>query len=163
MQRRGFFQRGGGPRWKADRPYHVAFEDSYIRAHWDEINALCRLNGIPFSATGERIQSGGMWCVYEFSWQLDAMQFWNQFEGRWLLGSEFHYAERPMNLARRNGSPNETFLLLRWRSEHAISAFCQCGASCLPGSLICSKPHGNAARASGLPKRREEVLSAATR
>jgi hypothetical protein len=32
MQRRGFYPRGGGPRWRPDRPYHVALEDSYIRA-----------------------------------------------------------------------------------------------------------------------------------
>jgi len=33
MQRRGFYQRGGGdPRWKPSRPYHVALEDGYIRA-----------------------------------------------------------------------------------------------------------------------------------
>ncbi len=69
-----------------------------IRAHWDEINALCQLNGIPFNATGERIQSGGMWCVFEFTWQLNAMQFWDRFEGRWMLGSEFHYRERPKDL-----------------------------------------------------------------
>jgi hypothetical protein len=37
MQRQGFYPRGGGKRWRADRPYHVALEDSYIRAHWDEI------------------------------------------------------------------------------------------------------------------------------
>jgi hypothetical protein len=36
MQRRGFHARGGGSRWKPSRPYHVALEDSYIRAHWDE-------------------------------------------------------------------------------------------------------------------------------
>jgi hypothetical protein len=105
MQRRGFYQRGGGPRWKPDRPYHVALKDSYIRAHW-EINALCQLNGIPFNATGERIQSGGMWCVYEFSWQLDAMQFWDRFEGRWLLGTEFHYPERPVDLPPMKQPPN---------------------------------------------------------
>jgi hypothetical protein len=40
MQRHGFYPRGGGDRWKSGRPYHVALEDSYIRAHWDEINAL---------------------------------------------------------------------------------------------------------------------------
>jgi hypothetical protein len=33
---RGFYPRGGGPRWPADRPYHVALEDTYIRARWDE-------------------------------------------------------------------------------------------------------------------------------
>lgn len=34
MQRQGFYARGGGPRWRADRPYHVALEDRYIREHW---------------------------------------------------------------------------------------------------------------------------------
>jgi len=38
-----FYARGGGPRWRADRPYHVALEDRYIREHWDEIDALCKL------------------------------------------------------------------------------------------------------------------------
>lgn len=37
------------------RPFHVAFEDNYIRANWDGINALCRFNGIPFDAAGEKI------------------------------------------------------------------------------------------------------------
>src|SRR6185437_6465550 len=37
MPRQGFYRRGGGPRWRADRPYHVALEDRYIREHWDEI------------------------------------------------------------------------------------------------------------------------------
>jgi hypothetical protein len=46
MQRRGFHSRGGGhDRWKPSRPYHVALEDSYVRAHWDEINALGRCPG----------------------------------------------------------------------------------------------------------------------
>jgi hypothetical protein len=84
MQRQGFYPRGGGDRWKPGRPYHVALEDSYIRAHWDEIDALCKLNSIPFNATGKKIRDGGLWCVYEFTWQLDAIQFWNRFEGRWL-------------------------------------------------------------------------------
>jgi hypothetical protein len=98
MQRRGFYQRGSGGRWKPTRPYHVALEDSYIRAHWDEIDALCKLNAIPFNATGEKISSGSLWRVYEFEWQLDAMQFWDRFEGRWLRGTEFHYPERPKDL-----------------------------------------------------------------
>ena len=46
-QRQGFYPRGGGPRWRADRPYHVALEDMYIREHWSEINALCRLRAFP--------------------------------------------------------------------------------------------------------------------
>ncbi|TKW73760.1 MAG: hypothetical protein DI543_25995, partial [Bradyrhizobium icense] len=40
MPRQGFYPRGGGPRWREDRPYHVALEDRYIREHWDEIYAL---------------------------------------------------------------------------------------------------------------------------
>ena len=97
-QRQGFHQRGGGLRWRADRPYHVALEDSYIRAHWDEIDALCKLNSLPFNSTGETIQCDGVWKVYEFTWQMDAILFWDRFDGRWLRGSEFHYPERPANL-----------------------------------------------------------------
>jgi hypothetical protein len=54
----------GGNRWKPSRPYHVALEDSYVRAHWDEINALCKLNSIPFKATGEKIREGGLFGVF---------------------------------------------------------------------------------------------------
>jgi hypothetical protein len=98
MQRRGFYPRGSGDRLKPSRPYHVALEDSYVRAHWDEINALCKLNSIPFNATGDKIRDGGLWCVYEFTWQMDAILFWDRFEGRWLRGTEFHYPERPKDL-----------------------------------------------------------------
>jgi hypothetical protein len=100
MQRRGFYTRGSGShRWSPKRPYHVALSDMYIREHWDWIDALCKLNGIPFNSTGETIQDGGAWWrVHEFEWQLDAIQFWDTFEGRWLRGSEFHYPERPKDL-----------------------------------------------------------------
>jgi hypothetical protein len=98
MQRQGFYSRGGDERWKPGRPYHVALEDGYIRAHWDEINTLCKLNSIPFNATGEKIQRDGCWCVYEFTWQMDAILFWDRFKGRWLRGSEYHYPERPKDL-----------------------------------------------------------------
>jgi hypothetical protein len=98
MPRQGFYPRGGGPRWRADRPYHVALEDRYIREHWDEIDTLCKLNSLPFNGTGEVIESDGVWRVYEFTWQLDAILFWDRFEGRWLRGTEFHYPERPDNL-----------------------------------------------------------------
>jgi len=94
-QRQGFHQRGSGPRWRADRPYHVALEDTYIRTHWAEIDALCRVNSLPFNSTGETIQSDGVWKVYEFNWQMDAILFWDRFKGRWLRGTEFHYPERP--------------------------------------------------------------------
>jgi hypothetical protein len=76
MQRRGFYSRGeGNYRWKMARRYYVALEDSYIRAHWDGTNTLCKFNGVPFDATGEKIRRDGLWCVYEFGQQLDAMMF----------------------------------------------------------------------------------------
>jgi len=71
------------------KPFHVALEDSYIRANYGETNELCKLNCIPFNATGEKIPSEGLWCVYEFGQQLDAMMFWHCFRGRWLRGEEF--------------------------------------------------------------------------
>jgi hypothetical protein len=50
MQRRGFYSRGpGNYRWKAARPYHVALEDGYIRAHWHVITELCKDAGHPGS------------------------------------------------------------------------------------------------------------------
>jgi hypothetical protein len=52
------------------------------------------LNSLPFNATGEVIENDGVWRVYEFSWRMDAILFWERFEGRWLRGTEFHYPER---------------------------------------------------------------------
>jgi len=69
MPRQGFYRRGGGGRWHRDRPYHVALRDQYIRERRGEINALCRLNSLPFNATGEVIQRDGIWRVHEFTWQ----------------------------------------------------------------------------------------------
>jgi hypothetical protein len=94
-QRKGFEQRGQGVRWKASRRHHVMLEDLYVRANWDEIVRFARCNGPPFYATGEKIQTPAIWCVYEFERQLDAIQFWKQFNGRWLRGSEFIYPEPP--------------------------------------------------------------------
>lgn len=98
MQRVGFHERGSGKRWRADRPYHVALQDTYIREHWVEIDAVCKLNSLPFDATGEVIEREGVWCVHEFAWQMDAILFWDRFQGRWLRGSEFHYPDRPEGL-----------------------------------------------------------------
>lgn len=100
-QRKGFPPRGGGhAHWKEAKPYHVALEDSYVRRHWDEINATCRLNNIPFDATGERIRRHGLWCVYEFANQLDAMMVWNEFAGRWLHLNDFVYPDKPADMPR---------------------------------------------------------------
>jgi hypothetical protein len=99
MGRKGFYARGAGNyRWRTARPFHVAVEDSYIRAHWDGINALCKFNDFPFDATGEKIWRDGLWCVYQFGHQLDAMMARDRFQGRWLLGGEFSYPERPENM-----------------------------------------------------------------
>lgn len=99
IQRHGFHSRGASPkRYSPLRPYHVALKDDYIRENWQWINETCKLNRIPFDDTGERIQRDGIWLVYEFAVQLEAIQFWDQFEGRWLQGEEFVYPERPSAL-----------------------------------------------------------------
>jgi hypothetical protein len=98
MQQKGFYAwEPGSYLWSMARPFHLALEDSYIRASWDGINALCRFNGISFDATGEEIRGGGLWYVYQLAQQLDAMMAWDRFKGRWLLGKEFSYPERPKN------------------------------------------------------------------
>lgn len=99
MQRKDFHARGGGEyRWKKSRPYHVALADLYIREHWGFIDAVCKLNSIPFDGTGEPIERDGTWRVYEFAVQLDAIQFWDRFDGRWLRGEEFIYPDQPKDL-----------------------------------------------------------------
>jgi hypothetical protein len=99
MQRHGFHPRGASPkRYSPLRPYHVALKDDYVRENWGWINEVCKTNRVPFDSTGERIQRDGSWCVHEFAVQLEAIQFWDQFEGRWLHGEEFIYPERPTNL-----------------------------------------------------------------
>lgn len=91
---------------KKSRPYHVALEDNYICAHWGFIDAVCKMNSIPFDPTGQRIERDGSWCVYEFAMQLDAIQFWDRFEGRWLRGEEFMYPDRPKDLPRLREPPD---------------------------------------------------------
>jgi hypothetical protein len=51
--------------------------------------------GVPFDPTGQRIHRDGHWCVYEFARQLDAMMFWDKFEGRWMRHNDFFYPDRP--------------------------------------------------------------------
>jgi hypothetical protein len=46
----------------------------------------------------EVIKNDGVWKVYEFTLQKDAILLWARFKGRWLRGTEFHYPERPENL-----------------------------------------------------------------
>jgi hypothetical protein len=54
-----------------------------LAQHWFEIDAFCKLNSLPFNATGETIYNEGTWRVYEFTWQMDAILFWDRFNGRW--------------------------------------------------------------------------------
>jgi hypothetical protein len=109
MQRKGFYPRGGGDfRWRSTRPYHVALADLYVREHWPFIDTTCKLNSIPFDTTGQRIERDGTWMVYEFAIQLDAIQFWDRFEGRWLRGEEFIYPDRPLDLPKLR-EPVDTF------------------------------------------------------
>jgi len=72
-------------------PYHILLARIGI-------DALCKLNSLPFNATGETIRDDGTWRVHEFAWQMDAILFWASFKGRWLRGSEFHHPERPDDL-----------------------------------------------------------------
>ncbi|MET4751194.1 hypothetical protein [Bradyrhizobium sp. RT11b] len=59
---------------------------------------FCRLRGLAFNATGQDIKNDGVWKVFEFTWQMDAILLWARFEGRSLRDREFHYTERPENL-----------------------------------------------------------------
>ncbi len=88
-----------------DRPLLGRFAEMVVRAQQADLRrgqadrcATCRINGIPFDATGEKIRREGLWCVYQFGQQLDAMMAWDRFKGRWLLGEEFSYTERPENM-----------------------------------------------------------------
>jgi hypothetical protein len=103
----GFYSREGGDRrWKPSRPYHVALQDFYVRENWDRINALCAYNAIPFDPTGQRINRDGHWCVYEFARQIDAMMFWNRFNGRWIRHNDFFYPDRPEDMPVMKTPPN---------------------------------------------------------
>jgi hypothetical protein len=100
MHHPGFYSREGGDfRWKRSHPYNVALRDNYVREHWDFINAVCKLNDIPYDPTGQRIERDGVrWTVYEFALQLHAIQFWIRFEGRWMRHNEFMYPDPPNDL-----------------------------------------------------------------
>jgi hypothetical protein len=36
--------------------------------------------------------------VYEFAIQLEAIQFWAEFNGRWVVGEEFIFPDKPNDL-----------------------------------------------------------------
>lgn len=83
-------------RWKRDKPYNVAVENSYVQGHWDEMTALCQFNEVPFQATGQRIERHGcFWLVYEFAIQAHAIMFWREFKGRWMRNGELCQPDLP--------------------------------------------------------------------
>ena len=91
MPRQGFHPRGDGGRWRPDRPYHVALRDQYIREYRGARLMPCVvLNSLPLQCDRRGHPEGR--CVWarstEFTWQMDAILFWDRFEGRWLRGSE---------------------------------------------------------------------------
>src|SRR6185437_5139174 len=97
MPRKGFHPCGGGPRWRTAARI-TSRSRTIFCARTGSRSTRCKLNSLPFNATGETIRDDGTWRVYEFTWQMDAILFWDRFKGRWLRGSEFHYPERPADL-----------------------------------------------------------------
>jgi hypothetical protein len=91
--------------WKPSHPYHVALYDPYIRENFDMLKACCAMNRIPYEPTGESISPSGCgtWRTFQFAKQLHALQFWNAFQGRWMLGDSFYYPERPKDLPKMKG------------------------------------------------------------
>jgi hypothetical protein len=91
-----FAARRHGRFWKSSHPYHVALANTYIDENYDEIVACCRYNNVPFDPTGEILDCmGTSWRTYQFARQFDAIRFWDKFDGRWMIGKEFHFPERP--------------------------------------------------------------------
>ena len=88
--------------WSLSHPFHVALYDPYIRENYDKIIACCAMNKIPYEPTGERV-SDGAWCTYQFAKKIDAIKFWDAFNGRWMLGDSFYYPERPSDLVKMEG------------------------------------------------------------
>lgn len=67
----GFYSReGGDKRWIPSHPYHVALQDWYVRENWDRITAICAYKDVPFDPTGQKLNRGGYWTVYEFARQV---------------------------------------------------------------------------------------------
>lgn len=70
-----------------------------MQENYDLIAACCERNGVPFERTGGVIEfEGRRWCVYKFARQLDAIRFWDAFDGRWMRREWFINPERPGDL-----------------------------------------------------------------
>lgn len=85
-----------GLHWQSSHPYHVALNEAYVNENYDEIVECCAFNNVPFDPTGEILERIGMrWRTYQFIYQYDAIRFWDKFQGRWMLGEDFIFPERP--------------------------------------------------------------------
>jgi hypothetical protein len=59
--------------------------------------ALCAQQ-IPARRSGEVLDRGLRWRVYEFVRQFDAIRFCAAFNGQWLVRDEFHFVDQPRGL-----------------------------------------------------------------
>jgi hypothetical protein len=88
-----------GQYWQSSHPYHVALNEAYVNENYDAIVECCALNNVPFDPTGEILDRIGVrWLTYQFIYQYDAIRFWDKFQGRWMLGADFIFPERPAGL-----------------------------------------------------------------
>jgi hypothetical protein len=95
------FEISGNSRWSRSHPYYVALADAYVQENYDHIAARCARNGVPLERAGDVIEvEGRRWCVYKFAHQLDAIMFWDTFDGRWIRREAFIYPERPQDLVK---------------------------------------------------------------
>jgi hypothetical protein len=100
-----------GRYWQASHPYHIALPEAYVNENYDEIVACCAYNNVPFDPTGEILDRIGIrWRTYQFIRQFDALRFWDKFEGRWMLGNDFHFPQRPNDLPVMKSLPGKSYL-----------------------------------------------------
>lgn len=98
------FEASDNPQWSKSHPYHVALANAYVQENYDRIASCCARNAVPFERTGGVIEiQGGRWCVYKFARQIDAIRFWDAFDGRWMRREWFIYPERPKDLLSMHG------------------------------------------------------------
>jgi hypothetical protein len=100
------FPESGNPHWSRTHPYHVALDGRYVAENYDEIIACCAYNNVPCQRTGEVVERGGTrWFVYKFARQVDALRFWDKFDGRWMYRESFIFPERPSDLPAMKSLP----------------------------------------------------------
>jgi hypothetical protein len=100
MQRQGFHQRGGRVTL-ACRAAVSCCAGGYLHARTGTKSTRFAGSTVCRSIQpGRVIQNEGQWKVFEFTWQMDAILFWDRSNGRWLHGTEFHYRFAAIETAR---------------------------------------------------------------